>query len=456
MTILTAILSFVVAIALLVTVHEFGHFLAAKLVGVKVLRFSVGLGRPVWKRQSRWLGTEFAIGAFPIGGYVKMLDERDEPVVESERSLSFNQQSASRKALVLVAGPAFNFLFAILAYWFVFVSGVPGSRPIVGDVAAGSSAATAGVQAEDQIVAINGEPTPTWERAHLALLGAVLDASSVQMTVVSPDGEQRTLTMQITDAHALTEPGAMLPGLGLSQWMPKISPEIGDITAGSAAERAGLQTGDVVTAVSGEAMENLQQLVERISAAPEKPLEFTILRNGEIRNLTVIPDRVQTEQGEVGRIGAAVRYPRAVLERLFSVEKHGIVAAIGPATAKTWEISMLTLRVLGRMVTGDVSLKNISGPINIANYAGQTASSGLVSFVTFLAIVSISLGVLNLLPIPILDGGHLIYVIAEAIKGSPVSTATEILGQKIGLLALALFMTLALYNDITRLAGLGG
>lgn len=457
MSVVTSILAFIVAIGLLVTVHEFGHFLVARWTGVKVLRFSIGFGPPLLRWGGRNGDTEYVLAALPLGGYVKMLDEREGEVAARERHRAFNAQPVPRRLAIVAAGPLFNFAFAILAYWIVFMLGVPGVRPIVGNVEPGSVAAVAGFEAQDQIVAVNGKPTPTWSAANIALLEAILDSGPVEVTVRAERGDERQLQFNVEDAHPLTEPGALLPGLGLAEWVPAMPPEIGAVLAGSPAEAAGLQPGDRILASGGEPVEGVSQWIDQIRRNPGERLELRVARDGREFVATIVPEAISGEDGQpLGRIGAEVGYPRDIAERLFAVERHGPLAALARGASQTADISLLTLRVLGRMLVGDVSLKNLSGPINIADYAGRSASYGVVSFLVFLAIVSVSLGVLNLLPVPVLDGGHILFLGWEAVRGAPPSAAAEAIGQRIGIVLLAALMTLAFYNDIMRLFDNGG
>lgn len=451
MTILNSILAFIVAIGLLVTVHEFGHFLVARLVGVKVLRFSIGFGPALLRWGGRNGGTEYVLAALPLGGYVKMLDEREGEVAEADRELTYNAQPVSRRLAIVLAGPLFNFLFAILAYWTVYMAGVPGIQPVVGAVEPASVAANAGFEEQDRIVAVNGKVTSTWNVATIALLEGLLEDERIQVTVLRASGEKETLRLQVDNARPLTEPGALLPGLGLSEWLPEMVPEIGEVLPGSAAEAAGLRRGDRILQSGGQPVEGITAWIEQIQASPGETLPLEVLRDGEVIQLEITPERV-TDSGTVtGRIGAQVGVSRDVAERLFALEQYGPGEALWRGVVQTGDISLLTLRVLGRMLTGDVSLKNLSGPINIADYAGRSASYGLVSFLVFLAIVSISLGVLNLLPLPILDGGHVFFLLWEGLRGAPIPVEAEAIGQRIGIVLLALLMSVAFYNDIVRL-----
>lgn len=459
MTFLTSTLAFIVAIGLLVTVHEFGHFLMARLMRVPVLRFSIGFGKPLLRWRSRKSETEFVISALPLGGYVKMLDERDEEFPEGREAEAFNRQPIWRRAVILVGGPLFNFMFAVVAYWIIFVNGIPGFAPNVGQVTEGSPAAIAGIQSRDRILAVNGDKVATWQAVNLALLDGLLDDAPLTLTVRrsgdSPaSSRELDIELNVANPRPLTEPGALMPGLGLQLWLPQ--PVLNEIEPGSPADAAGLRSGDRILAVAGKPVESAADFVESIRAQPGESVEIELERNGRTLEVAVTPASEETEEGIRGRIGAAVGYSQEDWEHVRALEQFGPVAAVAQSVSKTWEISALTLRVLGRMVIGDVSLKNISGPINIASYAGQSASIGILTFMTFLAVVSISLGIINLLPVPVLDGGQLLFLVFEWIKGAPLSAAAEAIGQRVGLLLLAGFMTLAFYNDIARLLGHGG
>lgn len=451
MSALIAVLAFVFAISVLITVHEFGHFWVARRMGVKVLRFSIGFGRPLWKRVSRD-GTEYVIAALPLGGYVKMLDEREGDVAPEDLPYAFNRKSLPARTAIVAAGPAFNFIFAILAYWAVFMLGVPGIKPIVGETVPDTPAAAAGFQPQDRVLNVNGAPTPTWDVVTLELLDGILGDDLIQIEVESRAGARRVLELQVPpNTRELTEPGALMSGLGLQLWMPPLQPVIGELQPGGSAMQAGLRRGDRILDAGGRVIEDWQEWVEFVRAHPGETVNLRVQRNGDIVETALAIGSVEEDGIRIGRIGAGVQVPDDYAAELRAEQRYGPVAAVPAAVGKTWEISVLTLRLLGRMLMGDVSIKNISGPINIAQYAGFTASVGLVPFLMFLAVISVSLGVLNLLPIPILDGGHLAYFAVEAVKGSPVSERTEMLGQKIGILVLLLLMGFAFYNDLARL-----
>jgi len=448
---LLSLAAFIVAIGVLVTVHEFGHFWVARRLGVKVLKFSIGFGKPLWKRTFGKDETELIVAALPLGGYVKMLDEREGEVAAAELTRAFNRQSVKTRIAIVVAGPAFNFLFAIIVYWAMFVTGVPGMKPVVGGVTPASYAAEAGFQSGDEILAVDGEPTPTWEATVLALLEADLDGlDMVTVAVRDADGQERHLQVHFETPDELLKKGGVLENFGLSPWQPPAMIE--SLVAGGAGERAGMLPGDQVVRADGVTISNWGQWVDFVRERPGQEIAVQVLRNGEAFRLTVRPDSVTESGREIGRIGAYVQLPddeqRATMR---VVVRHGLLRAIPEALNKTWQVTTLTLRTLWKMVSGRASVENLSGPITIAQYAGQSAAIGLAAFLGFLGIVSVSLGVLNLLPVPVLDGGHLLFYLVELVKGSPVTDAIQLAGQKVGIFLLLALMTLAFYNDLIRL-----
>ena len=446
-----SLLWFLVAIGVLVTVHEFGHFWVARRLGVKVLRFSVGFGRPLWTRRFGRDNTEFTIAAVPLGGYVKMLDEREGPVAPAERARAFNQQPVGTRMAVVVAGPLFNFLFAIAAYWLMFVTGVPGIKPVVGEIAPASVAAGAGFQRGDEILSIDGRDVASWDMALVQLLEAALDRRESEVEVAS-EKERRLLVLDLRDAPEVLDKGGVLQNLGLSPWRMPLLPVIDRTLEGGAAAAAGLLPGDRILSADGQAIEHWSEWVDYVQARPGQAIALRVLREQTEIALQLVPEAVE-EQGEtLGRIGAYVRVPEGG-HPMRTVVRHGPLESVPQALHKTWSMSALTLRTLWAMVTGRASVENISGPISIAQYAGISATIGLAYFLGFLAVVSISLGILNLLPIPILDGGHLMYYCIELFKGSPVSEATQAFGQQVGILLLVALMVLAFYNDLVRLLG---
>ncbi len=448
---IVSLLSFLVAIGILVAVHEFGHFWVARRLGVKVLRFSIGFGRPLWRWQRAPDTTEYVIGAVPLGGYVKMLDEREGKVPDADLPYAFNRQSPGRRIAIVAAGPLANFVFAILAYWLVFIAGLEGIKPVVEGVVADTPAAVAGLRSGDQIIAVDGDATPTWGSVTQTLLFRAVQGESVMLLVRDRQGVERHLSLALPAIGEDAGSPDLLRDLGIEPWRPSVEPVIDRVVKGGAAEQAGLREGDRIVRIDGSPIERWSQLVEAVQSHPGEPLDVTVERNGERLHLRVVPERVATEKGEVGRIGAGVAAPAELPPQYRAVLQYSPWRAAVESLRKTWEMSAMTVRMLGKMLTGQASLENVSGPITIAQYAGYTASVGLVQFVGFLAIISISLGVINLFPVPLLDGGHLLYYVIELVKGSPVSEQAQMVGQRIGIVLLISLMTLAFYNDIMRL-----
>ena len=451
MTILSYVLAFLVAIGVLVAVHEYGHFWMARRLGIRVLRFSIGFGRALWSRRGAD-GTEYALSAIPLGGYVKLLDEREGPVDPALASQAFNRKPVWARILVLLAGPLANFLFAVAAYWVLFVAGIPALKPVLGEVEPDTIAARAGLRPGDQIVGVGSRDTSTREAAVLALIDELMNGRPIELRLTDAEGDTRVAELRIDgDRRALTEPGALLPGLGFDFWYPVVPARVGKVMPGSPAERAGLREGDSILAVAGESVEDFAALVARVQPQPGARLDFTIERDGGTLDVPVEVEAQREGERLVGRIGVQPAAPEALPEGMRTLERYGPLGAVARATGKTWDMSVLTVRMLWNVATGDVSVKNLSGPINIAEYAGFSARQGILAFLSFLAIVSVSLFVLNLLPIPILDGGQIVYQLAELAKGSPLSDRAQAVGQQIGLLLLLVLMSFAFYNDLSRL-----
>jgi regulator of sigma E protease len=443
--ILERVLWFIVAISVLVAAHEFGHFIVARKLGFKVLRFSIGFGRPLLQ----WRGgppdhVQYWLSMIPLGGYVKMLDEHEGPVVSEERHRAFHQRPVWQRIAVLLAGPAFNFLFAILAYWLMFVSGVQSPRPFIGAIEPDSVAARAGLRAGDEIAAIGGQATPTLEGALLRTLDEIVGDGVIDLTVRAPDGRTRDVDLDVRGRAAeLTDPAVLFDGVGVTLGAPAL---VASVLEDSPAERAGLEAGDRVIRVDGQPIEGWAQWVAALQNRPGETLELTVLRGERELVLTATLDSI-TEGGQTyGRIGA---------NRVDFVteQRYGIVESVPRAVTKTWEMMTFTVSMITNMITGDVSLKNMSGPLSIADIAGSTANAGLAYFLSFLAAVSISLGILNLLPIPLLDGGQIVYQLAEWVKGAPLSERAMVLGQQIGIFFVIALTGFAFYNDIVRLFG---
>ena len=445
---MTTLLAFLLTLGILIVFHEYGHYWVARRMGVKVLRFSVGFGQVVARRGDRH-GTEWALSAIPLGGYVKMLDEREGDVPADQLDQTFNRKPVAARAAIVAAGPLANFLLAFLLFWGLFMVGVPILKPVVGEPAAGSPAQRAGVPGAATIVRVDGEAVESWQDLHWLALKRVLRGEPLSIETRDRRGQLALHTLIVPALDQEVEQ-APLKALGLARYLPPLEPVLGQLSADGVAATAGLREGDRIVAIDGTAMTTWEQVVETVRRSPERRLRVTFTRGGETREITLAPASVRDDGVDIGRIGAGPRIDPALFADLHGTARYGPLEAMQRAVARTWELSAFSLEMLGRMITGQASLKNLSGPLTIADYAGQSAQTGLASFVAFLALVSISLGVLNLLPVPLLDGGHLLYYFAEFLTGRPVSERIQEIGQKIGMGLLGLLMFFALYNDLSR------
>ena len=450
MQFLTYVLAFIVAVGIIVTVHEFGHYWVAKKLGVKVLRFSVGFGKPLFSRLSGPDRTEYVLASIPLGGYVKMLDEREGDVATDELPRAFNRQKVWKRFAIVSAGPIFNFIFAAFAYWVTFVAGVEGVKPTIGEVQAESIAAIAQLQAQDTFTYIEEEPVKTWQQTSIQMLNNALKKGTVTATLSRDGSSPKIVTLDLTDTEHLLSEGNLLEKIGITPWRYQYPAKFGEIKSG-VAKTAGVQEGDEVLRVDGSPVSTWIELVKYIQERPNVSIYFELLRNGEQINIQLTPASDYQDGKQVGRIGAYPFVDQSQLEAQRVIVRYGVIESFGKGLAKTWEVSILTLKLLWKLLMGEASLKNISGPVTIAEYAGVSAAIGFSAFVGALAIISISIGILNLLPIPVLDGGHLLYYLVEMVKGSPVSEKFEAAGQRLGILLLVGLMSLAFYNDIQRL-----
>ncbi len=453
MAFFNSIWAFILAIGILVAFHEFGHYWTAKKLGVKVLRFSVGFGPVIWKKIAGKDQTEYAISALPLGGYVKMLDEREGDVAQHEQDRAFNRQPVWKRIAIVAAGPLFNFFLAIVLYSLMYMLGVSGVKPVLGDIAADSVASRAGLSHGDEILSVNGKQVTSWQETAIALLNNGLNGETVNVMVKNDSGEPSEHSLQI-ERGALLGDKDLMDALGFSRWFPTLPAVLGTILPDGAAKIAGLQSGDRIVMAAGSDVKDWQDWVKEIESHPNKELEIIYQRNGQDLSMMLTPKAVTENDKSVGKIGVTPEITQDVRDQ---IQQHRVkvsynpIASLGKGVAKTWSDSKLTLVVIWKLITGEASLKNISGPITIAQYAGITVGIGLATFLGFLAIVSVSLGVLNLLPIPILDGGHLVLYVIEWIKGSPVPEAVEAIGQRVGIVLLGSLMLFAVFNDIRRL-----
>ncbi|MFZ5493680.1 MAG: RIP metalloprotease RseP [Pseudomonadota bacterium] len=451
LNVLWSVGAFLVAIGVLVSVHEYGHFWAARRAGVRVLRFSVGFGKPLWRRVDRH-GTEFVIAAIPLGGYVKMLDETEAPVPEAQRDQAFNRKPVAARMGVVAAGPMANLLLAFVFYWAMFMAGTYGQRPLVGAVLPDTPAAAAGFRVGDVLRAVDGRPVRTWEDALLRLMPAAIDGRSVSIEVGTVDGaspQTRTLDLARLDYRA--EDPDVMRHVGLAWRGPRIAPEVGEVLAGGVAAQAGVVAGDVLLAADGEPLADWGDWVRVVRAHPDQPLRLRLRRAGSELDLTLTPQAVQEDGQRIGRVGLAPKPVTAQFDDYYVRLHYGPIDSAGEALRKLRDMTVLTGEVIWRMLTGSASSRNISGPLSIAEFAGQSARLGAAQFLSFLGLVSLSLGLLNLLPVPVLDGGHLLYYSAEWVRGRPLPERLRMLGQQVGLAALLALTVLAFYNDITRL-----
>jgi regulator of sigma E protease len=448
---MTTLWAFAVAIAVLVVFHELGHYCVARLCGVKVLRFSVGFGKTLYIKKFAGGETEWVISAVPLGGYVKMLDEREGEVAAHELHRAFNRQPVLRRMAIIVAGPVSNLLLAIVLYWGLFMHGVPGMKPMLGEVAPQTPAAAAQLQAQETILSINGVAMPSWQDVRWTLLDMVLQGSAAHIEGRTLQGatKQHVLDLKIIAPADLD--GDFLQKLGLQPYQPLVQPVIGKLAEGGVAQRAGLRADDRVVRIDGHDIAQWKELVEAVRSHPGTSLRLEIERAGSSLVLEVTPDAVNEAGKQIGKIGAAPFVNQREFDALTTEVSYAPIAALRQAVRKTWETAAVSLKMMGKMVFGEISMKNLSGPITIADYAGQSAQMGVTAYLSFLALISISLGVLNLLPIPLLDGGHLLYYTVELVKGSPVSEKAWEVGQNVGIALLVTLMAFALYNDISRL-----
>ncbi|EFE07058.1 sigma E protease regulator RseP [Citrobacter youngae] len=449
LSILWNLAAFIVALGVLITVHEFGHFWVARRCGVRVERFSIGFGKALWRRTDK-LGTEYVIALIPLGGYVKMLDERAEPVAPELRHYAFNNKTVGQRAAIIAAGPIANFLFAIFAYWLVFIIGVPGVRPVVGEITPNSIAAQAQIKPGTELKAVDGIETPDWDAVRLQLVSKIGDEHTIISVAQFGSNQRQDKTLDLR--HWAFEPDKEDPvsSLGIRPRGPQIEPVLSEVQVNSAASKAGLQAGDRIVKVNGQPLTQWMTFVTLVRDNPDKPLALDIERQGSSLSLTLTPDSKQVNgkaEGFAGVVPKIIPLP----DEYKTVRQYGPFSAILQASDKTWQLMKLTVSMLGKLITGDVKLNNLSGPISIAQGAGMSAEFGVIYYLMFLALISVNLGIINLFPLPVLDGGHLLFLAIEKLKGGPVSERVQDFSYRIGSILLVLLMGLALFNDFSRL-----
>ncbi len=451
MNLIITVCAFIAALGLLIVIHEYGHYVVARLCGVKVLRFSIGFGKPLWRVRLGPDRTEWVLAALPLGGYVKMLDEHESPVDPGEAHRAFNRQSVWRRTVIVIAGPAANFVLAIVFYWALFIGGVQEAKPVVAAPDAGTLAAKSGFARGDTILEINGAHVTSWQEVRWKLLQLAVERQPARLEVLDPGQRIRSRTLDLSGFDMQGFDGDPLLIMGLRLNRPDVAPVIGKIVAGSVAEAQGLRPGDRVVSIEGNPVRIWEDVVSAVRAHAGETIRLRVSRGREELEVRLRPEIVQQNGERFGRIGAAPYVDPEVMRNLVTTVRYDPLRAMRMALERTWETSAFSLKMLGKMVIGEVSWKNLSGPVTIADYAGQSAQLGLGAYVAFLALISISLGVLNLLPIPLLDGGHLLYYVVEILKGSPVSERMMELSQRFGLTVLLSLMAFAFYNDINRL-----
>ncbi len=450
---------FAIAIGIMVGFHEFGHFWVARRFGVKVLRFSIGFSFGPFKPLARWRGrdgVEYQIGSIPLGGYVKLLDEREGPVAEAEQARAFNRQPVWVRIAVFAAGPVFNFILAVVFFWLMLMVGVPGFKPVLAEPPVGSAAAAAGLHEGDRVLSLNGRNTDTWDEVRSGLVRSVLTRAPAAAVVQDKGGAQRQVKLEL--GRVRTDPQYLLADLGADLYRAPVDPVVDNVQPGSPAERGGLKAGDRILQVEGKPVASFQEFKREIVKREGEVVPVQVRRGGEVLALSVIPAKIEDHGYSFIGIGAGVDQSRIAAgaelwQDLRIKQQFGPVEALPVALQQTWDTAVMVVEFVYHMVLGDISTKNISGPINTAQVVGLSASIGLWAFLQIIALVSLNLGIVNLLPIPLLDGGQILYGLVEWVKGSPLSERAQAVGQQVGLTFLVLLMGLAFYNDLTRLIG---
>ncbi|MCR9848205.1 sigma E protease regulator RseP [Vibrio antiquarius] len=449
--ILWNLISFIVALGILVAVHEFGHFWVARRCGVKVEKFSIGFGKSIWSKVGKD-GTEYSISMIPLGGYVKMVDSRVDEVPEHEKHLAFDKKPLWKRTSIVAAGPIFNFLFALFAYWLVFLIGIPAVKPVIGEVTPNSIVAEAGIESGMELKSISGIKTPDWESVNMGLISHIGDdLMTVTLTSANEVGSEVTKTLDLREWEFDPETQSAMQSLGFAPYTPEVYRVIEQVSQGGAAEKAGVLPGDEIVAIAEQRVTEWKQVVEAVRSNPDTPIELTVLRQGYEQTLTLTPGSRELANKEVvGFAGIAPKVAEWPESYRFDLQ-FGVFESVGKAVDKTGQVIGLTISMLKKLIVGDVGLNNLSGPISIAKGAGATADYGLVYFLGFLALISVNLGIINLVPLPMLDGGHLLFFAIEAVIRRPVPERVQEMGFRIGGAIIFSLMALALFNDFTRL-----
>jgi len=443
--------SFVIALGILVTVHEYGHFWVARKNGVKVERFSVGFGRAIWRKTGKE-GTEYVLAMIPLGGYVKMLDERVDDVQPEDKDKTFNVKSVYQRIAIVAAGPMANFVFALFAFYLMFLIGVPSVKPVIGHIAPNSIASHASLVEGSEIISVSGKTTRDWQDVNLALI-AEIGSENIEFKTKSRDSLYvATFVLDTSDWHFSPDKTSALTSLGITPFRPKVHNELAAVAEDSPAAIAGLLVGDELIAVGSTQTADWLSFSKEIKLFPAQEVLITVNRDGKVLTLPITPKRIEQSGRSVGYIGVAPKadaWPKSLLIEL----SYGPIEAITESAQRTWDLTSLTFSMIGKLITGDVSVKNLSGPIGIAQGAGSSAGHGFVYFLGFLALISINLGIINLLPLPVLDGGHLLYYLIELLTGKEVPEKVQEAGFKFGALALLMLMAIGLFNDFSRVLG---
>ena len=451
MDFLFSILAFIILVGVLVAIHEYGHYLLARLCNVKVLRYSIGFGKVLWSKKTGLDQTEYCLSAIPLGGYVQLLDERSEEVNENEKHRAFNNQSATKRILILLAGPFANFFFAIVAYMTMFSLGVPGVVPIIGEIEPESIAWQNNLKSGDQIINVGEKEVQTWQASLISMIGEILDDEQINITLKDKFGNVKYATLDVTGrTKELTAPNALMPALGFKPFVPSIKPIIESVITDGPADRAGLLPEDVIQKVDDVDINNWKQFAEIIVARPNQNIQLEIKRQDRTYLKTVLLDS-NADNNNQGFIGLKARIDEDQLKQYQAIQKYRFPKSLTMAINETNQMVVLTLNMFGKMIQGQISGKNLSGPVGIARDAGTVAKRGFIATLSFMAIISISLGILNLFPLPILDGGQIVFVLIEKLIGRPLSERIQIVFQQFGIGALLFLMVFALYNDLIRI-----